>query len=428
MKYLNVKYVNGGSREITAEALRGKVFVKPSNEFIEEVNREHLRIDAFYSGATTASVYRGFYILDCIEDSKPTVDERIDLEKSIAKLPPFEEYVTDEYKFLIIIGDSDSDLLNKRDNVDNIRMRYINAIDELQRAEEMYNLKLRKTKDIVKNYEINSSGEVIIEFEDVVAEDTDAELDDIELGTLKFAVKLDDPGYQPRLIHGTNPQSTMFTSNSYHPHQLDSNGRCCFGGHTAELVQGLAMFQMDVVQAVLYNFAHSFTSSDEAGGSARVWLGEEMEGIVELVTGGTAHESEAVWSDREEGYILDGDSEWSEFSQDYLLREGAVYSDVDNSWIHEAEAVEMPDGEYVHEDSDAYTRLHSGELAYADDVVEDIDGDNRLISECEYSNSMREYIHKDVAIEVDGDWYTEEYLNKIATQDEEGQWIFNDSI
>lgn len=428
MKYLNVKYVNGGSRELGAEALRGKVFVNPSDEFIEEVNREYLMIDTFYSGSTTANVYRGFYILYSIGDSKPTVDERIDLEKSIAKLPPFEDYITDEYKFLIIIGDGEYDLLHKREAVDSLRMRYINAIDELQRAEEWNNLKLRKAKDIVKNYEINSSGEVIIEFEDVVAEDTDAELDDIELGTLKFAVKLDNPEYQPRLIYGTNPQSTNFTGNAYHPHQLNSDGRCCFGGHTAELVQGLTMFQMDVVQAVLYNFAHSYTSSDEAGESAKIWLGMDMEDMVELVTGGTAPVSEVVWSEREGGNILDDESIWSEFSQDLLIRERAVYSDVDNSWIHEDDAVEMPDGEYVHEDSDAYTRLHTGELAYAEDVVEDIDGDNRLISECEYSRSMREYIHKDVAIEVDGDWYTEEYLDENATQDEEGQWILDDNI
>lgn len=428
MKYLNVKYVNGGNREITAEALRGKVFVKPSNEFITAVNLEHGLLDSFYSGNTTAHVYNGFYILDCIGDLKPAADERIELEKSIAKLSSFEEYITDEYKLLIITGDDDFELSGKRDAVDGLRMRYINAIDELQRAEEWNKLKLRKAKDIVKNYEINSSGEVIIEFEDVVAEDTEAELDDIELGTLKFAVKLDNPEYQPRLIYGTNPQSTNFTANAYHPHQLDGNGRCCFGGHTAELVQGLTMLQMDVVQAVLYNFAHSFTSSDEAGESAKVWLGMDMEGVVDLVTGGTAPESEAVWSEREYGYILENDAVWSEFAQDSLLREGAVYSDVDNSWIHEDDAVVMPDGEYVHEDSDAYVVLHSGEYAYAEDAIVNIDGDNMLISECEYSHSMGEYINKEAAIEVDGDWYTEEYLDENATQDEEGQWIFNDSI
>lgn len=429
MKYLNIKYVNGGNREITIEALRGKVFVTPSNEFIRAVNAEHPILGTIYSGNTTAQWYDGFYILMCDEDLKPTTDERIELEKSMARMSQFEEYTTDEYKFLVVMGDdSESDLARRRDDIDTLRMRYINAIDALQREEEWYNIKLRKAKDIVKNYEINSSGEVIVEFEDVVAEDTDAELDDIELGTLKFAVRLDNPEYQPRLIHGTNPQSTNFTANAYHPHQLDSSGRCCFGGHTAELVQGITMLQMDVVQAVLYNFAHSFTSSDEAGESAKAWLGIDMEGVVELITGGTAPESEAVWSEREDGYILDDEAVWSEFSQDSLIRERAVFSNTDDSWIHEDDVIEMPDGDYVHEDSDNYRMLESGEYAYTDDVVVDVDGDNRLDSECEYSNNMGEFIYKDYAIEVDGDWYTEDYLNENATQDEEGQWILNDNI
>lgn len=373
-------------------------------------------------------MYNGFYILASVGDSKPTTDERIELEKRIARIAAFGEYVTDEYKFLIVMGDSESDLSQKRDIVDNIRMRYTDAIDELQRAEEWYNLRLRKTKDIVKNYEISSSGEVIMEFKDVVAEDTDAELDDIELGTLKFAVKLGDPNSKPKLIYGSNPRRTRFASPAYHPHQLDTNGTCCFGGHTAEIVQGLTMLQMDVVQAVLYNFAHSFTSSDEAGEHAKMWLDIDMEDIVELVTGGTAFDSEVTWSDREEGYILENDAVWSEFCQDSLLRESTVYSDADDSWIHEDDAIRMPNGEYVHQDSDCYTTLVTGEYAYDEDVVVDIEGDNRLMSECEYSNSMEEYISKDAAIEVDGDWYTEEYLNENATQDEEGHWIFNDNI
>lgn len=429
MKYLNIKYVNGGNREITIEALRGKVFVTPSDEFIRAVNGEHLSIGNTYSGGTTAYLYDGFYILTCDEDLKPTTDERIELEKGIARMPQFEKYTTDEYKFLVVMGDdSESDLERRRDDVGTLRMRYINAIDALQRAEEWYNLKLRKAKDIVKNYEITSSGEVIIEFEDVVAEDTDAELDDIELGTLKFAVKLGNSDFKPKLIYGSNPKSTNFAVTAYHPHQLDSDGTCCFGGHTAELVEGLAMLQMDVVQAVLYNFAHSFTSSDEAGESAKVWLGEDMAGVVELVTGGTAPESEAVWSDREEGYILDDEAVWSEFHQDSLIRERAVFSNTDDSWIHEDDVIEMPDGDYVHENSNNYRMLVSGEYAYTDDVVVDVDGDNRLNSECEYSSSMGEYIYKDNAIEVDGDWFTEEYLEENATQNEEGQWILNDNI
>lgn len=326
-------------------------------------------------------------------------------------------------------------LANFRENVvshertlEDKRYYFIKAYEDLENSRSQYEM-FKSKLNVLKKVPFNSNGNIEFTFENVVAEDTDAEGEDIELGTLVFEVTL---GGSVDIIQGDFPHPTEYNDNAYHPHHL--SGNVCMGTAGPDLIQAISDFDIDTARAIVYGFAHRYTSSDSAGKYWRRWAGLDMddhEGQYYVPSRDEWYDEEdCAWSDNREewlhqddcvyidsrnDYYLTGDLVYLEYKAEYYHPEDTVWSERDQETYHEDDVVDTREGYIFSEDA---VELHNGEWLHLEEAVE-------------YEG---QYYDRLDCVVIDGEQIPEQYtvwsdslqqhlLKTDATQQENGDWV-----
>ena len=288
--------------------------------------------------------------------------------------------------------------------------RYLDSLHLLSK----FNSNVKKLKKLP----FDTDGRVLFKFQNVVAEDTDAEGEDIELGDLTFATTLEGV---VTIVEGSYSHSTQYNSNAYHPHHLNTS--ICLGSQSADFISAIVNFQFDVAGAILYKFAHSYTSSDSAGMYWKKWAGLDMDededdDMVYVPSRDNEYNiNDCRYSNNREEWLHEDDARFSEYLDDYLYDEEAVYSNHHSSWMHYDDVVEvgndwrLMDECVILQNGDwelvENTEIYNDEYYLKSDFVSDINGENIPESLAVFSNNRDAYILRKYAVEYNGDWYPE---------------------
>ena len=289
--------------------------------------------------------------------------------------------------------------------------RYLDSLHLLSK----FNSNVKKLKKLP----FDTDGRLLFKFQNVVAEDTDAEGEDIELGDLTFATTLEGV---VTIVEGSYSHSTQYNSNAYHPHHLSES--ICLGSQSADFISAIVNFQFDVAGAILYKFAHSYTSSDSAGMYWKKWAGLDMDedndddNMVYVPSRDNEYNiNDCRYSNNREEWLHEDDARFSEYLDDYLYHEEAVYSNHHSSWMHYDDVVEvgndwrLMDECVILQNGDwelvENTEIYNDEYYLKSDFVSDINGENIPESLAVFSNNRDAYILRKYAVEYNGDWYPE---------------------
>ena len=302
--------------------------------------------------------------------------------------------------------------------------RYLDSLHLLSK----FNSNIKKLKKLP----FDADGRVLFKFQNVVAEDTDAEGEDIELGDLTFATTLEGV---VTIVDGSYSHSTQYNLNAYHPHHLNTS--ICLGSQSADFTSAILNFQFDIAGAILYKFAHSYTSSDSAGMYWEKWAGIDMDedednNMVYVPSRDNEYdEINCRYSNHREEWLHEDDARFSEYLDDYLHEVEAVYSNYHNSWMHYDEVVEvgndwrlmdecvnLQNGNWELEEN---TEIYNDEYYLKSDFVSDINGDSIPESLAVFSNNRDAYILREDAVEYNGDWYPEGEVPTEETNVEDTQ-------
>ena len=409
------------------------VFYKnASMDFLRAMNsRFHLSVSSgydtyddngtnfYYSNSNEGS----YNIVFCIgQDSNP---ETIELTLISEFTPPDELFKEND---LIYAAKDYAQVYKKhRDSVKTVASNKRNYISSLEQFEKTLaelsgfgrRQKLLKGLGIVNYLKI-------FEFNNVVAEDTCCDGEDIELGTLKFQV--DFQKSTVKLIDGSNYRSTPW-GNTFHPHDLGSDG-ICLGSQSADMAEAIKNLEVDIIQVMLYKFAHSYTSSDSAGANWKKWTSEFEEEVYSDYHGEDIPMSEAVqlyngdWIRQEDSVILRdgrryprGWTNWSEYYDEYIDEDTSVWSSHLNSYIEEEDdyTIQLLNGDWSVSDHDEVFE-YDGNYYLEDETIEDINGNivpKRLVV---YSQVLQQHILSTEAIMRDGEYYTQDTLPETLTE------------
>ena len=286
--------------------------------------------------------------------------------------------------------------------------RYLDSLHLLSK----FNSNVKKLKKLP----FDTDGRVLFKFQNVVAEDTDAEGEDIELGDLTFATTLEGV---VTIVEGSYSHYTQYNSNAYHPHHLA--GSICLGSQSSDFTSAIVNFQFDIAGAILYKFAHSYTSSDSAGEYWKKWAGIDMDEDNDMVYVPTRdneyNENDCTYSNNRGEWLLAGDARYSEYLEDYLYDEDAIYSNYHNSWMSYDDVVEVGDDWILMDDCvelqngdwelKENTEMYDGNYYRKSDLVLDIYNENIPHSLAVFSNNREGYILREYTVEYNGDWYLE---------------------
>ena len=411
-----------------SENLDYKIFLNVSTEFsnkLKEVFSEK-NIGSgyfYYTNPETYHEYRIWYSYDY----KTLWTENIDIEKlSFEKL---EQAVFNAFSFnnnhpgvngtaglYRRLQNLKRDVESKRENRES---RFNQLVESENRYLDSLHLLSKFSSNIkkLKKLPFDTDGRVLFKFQNVVAEDTDAVGEDIELGDLTFATTLEGV---VTIVEGSYSHSTQYNSNAYHPHHLNSS--ICLGSQSSDFTSAIVNFQFDVAGAILYKFAHSYTSSDSAGEYWKKWAGLEMDydddDMVYVPTRDAGYnEVDCRYSNHREEWLLEYDAVFSGYLDDYLYNEEAVYSnhhnswmsyddvvEVGNDWVLIDECVKLENGKWEFEEN---TVIYNDNYYLKSDFVSDINGDSIPESLAVFSNNRDGYILREYAVEYNGDWYLE---------------------
>ena len=302
--------------------------------------------------------------------------------------------------------------------------RYLDSLHLLSK----FNSNVKKLKKLP----FDDDGRVLFKFQNVVAEDTDAEGEDIELGDLTFATTLDGI---VTIVEGSYSHSTQYNSNAYHPHHLNSS--ICLGSQSSDFTSAIVNFQFDIAGAILYKFAHSYTSSDSAGEYWKKWAGidvyeDDDDDMVYVPTRDMDYPvGDCRYSQVREEWLHENDAVFSEYLDDYLYEAEAGYSNHHNSWMSYDDVVEVGTDWILIDDCvklqnddwelEENTEIYNDEYYRKSDFVTDINGDNIPESLAVFSNNRDAYILREDAVEYNGDWYPEGEVPTEETNVEDTQ-------
>ena len=423
------------------ENLDYKIFLNTSREFsdnLKEVLGQTTVTGYFYyTDPVTYHEYRIWYSYDY----KVFWTENIDIEK--VSIKELEQAVFSAFSFnnnhpavnstaglYRQLKNLQADIVAKRDTRE-ARVRQL-IESETKYSDSLHLLnKFNSNLKKLKKLPFDADGRVLFKFQNVVAEDTDAEGEDIELGDLTFAVTL---GGIVTITEGSNPQCTQYNSNAYHPHHLSES--ICLGSQSADFISAVVNLQFDIVGAILYKFAHSYTSSDSAGGYWKKWAGLEMDydddDMVYVPTRDADYnEVDCRYSNHRGEWLHDDNAVYSEYLGDYLYNEEAVHSNYHSSWMHYDDVVEvgndwvlidecvnLENGEWEFEEN---TVIYNDNYYLKSDFVSDINGDSIPESLAVFSNNRDAYILREDAVEYNGDWYPEGEVPTEETNVEDTQ-------
>lgn len=309
-----------------------------------------------------------------------------------------------------------------------------NHLDErlrVRREKESIFIATRDQLDIFERYNI-VNGILEIVFEDVVAEDTQARGEDIKLGTLKFNVDVNSRNVM--LVDGSYPRNNSYNDRAFHPHMLSNS--ICLGSQESDYHTAVANMEYDVVQAILYKFAHSYTSTDDAGSYWKRWRNSDNntkyhyidyldEDVEEQYCQWCEederwiHADDAVYVEHIGSYLHIDDTHYSEYNGQYIKDSEAVHSDILDTWILEETAVYLEnDRGWIPADSSDYEE-YDGKYYHNDDLVEVLEHEDKMpITNCVWSSALDAYILANEARYYEGDFYTEDTLPNKTTQED----------
>ena len=335
--------------------------------------------------------------------------------KSKLKYPEF-------YEMLVKISSAHLNLIKHNERERSAKNNYLEVIDQREEYTNKHkNEKLKFKKYLALGL---TSSVYYFEFNDVVAEDTDVEGDDIDVGNVKFKVNLNSAEVTMVMTEGSQPRYTRYHAEALHPHDLGSN--ICLGSQSSDMIEAVKNLDLDVVQAMLHKFAHSYTSSDSAGEYWRAWTEAGMtemvyseyhdrdipmdeatqlsngewilsDDAVRLPDGSIIAEEEAIWCEHNSTWERDGDTIWCE-----RIGSEVLVGDTVEMFNEEYMPIDHPD---VVEYEDQYF--------YEEDMVIDIEGNSVPKTMTYYSEALGENILIEQAIEFDGDYYTADTLPSV---------------
>ena len=425
-----------------SENLDYKIFLNVSKEFsdkLKKVFEQTIGSGYFYcTGPTTYNEYRIWYSYDY----KTLWTENIDIEK--VSIKELEQAAFNAFNFdnnhPTVNGTAGlyKRLQNLKRDVESKRENRQSRFNQLVESENRYLHSLHLLSKFnsnvkkLKKLPFDTDGRVLFKFQNVVAEDTNAEGEDIELGDLTFATTLEGV---VTIVDGSYSHSTEYNSNAYHPHHL--NGDICLGSQSSDFTSAIVNFEFDIAGAILYKFAHSYTSSDSAGKYWKKWAGIDMDedednNMVYVPTRDDEYdETDCVYSNYRDEWLYDGDAVFSEYLSDYLYNEEAIYSDHHNSWMPYDDVVEVGDDWILMDDCvklqngdwelEENTEIYNDEYYLKSDFVSDINGDSIPESLAVFSNNRDAYILREDAVEYNGDWYPEGEVPTEETNVEDTQ-------
>ena len=426
-----------------SENLDYKIFLNVSTEFsnkLKEVfSEKNIGINYFYyTDPVTNEEYRIWYTYDY----KTFWTENIDIEK--LSIETLEQAVFSYFSFnnthpavsgTAVLYRRLQSLKYDVESVRGARERIFKQFTEYENKylDSLHLLnKFNSSIKKLKKLPFDADGRVLFKFQNVVAEDTDAEGVDIELGDLTFATTLEGV---VTIVDGSYSHSTQYNSNAYHPHHLHSS--ICLGSQSSDFTSAIVNFQFDIAGAILYKFAHSYTSSDSAGMYWKKWAGIDMDedednNMVYVPTRDDDYnENNCRYSNNREEWLHEEDANYSDYLGDYLYYEEAVYSNYHSSWMYYDDVVEVGDdwrlmdecvilqnGDWELEEN---TEIYNDEYYLKSDFVPDINGENIPESLAVFSNNRDAYILRKDAVEYNGDWYPEGEVPTEETNVEDTQ-------
>ena len=426
-----------------SENLDYKIFLNVSREFSDNLKEVFTQKNVgsgyfYYTDPTTYIEYRIWYSYDY----KTLWTENIDIEK--VSIKELEQAVFSAFNF-----NNDHSIVNgtaglyrrlqilKRDvesRRGNREARFNQLVESENRYLDSLHLLSKFNSNVkkLKKLPFDTEGRVLFKFQNVVAEDTDAVGEDIELGDLTFATTL---GGVVTIVEGSYSHSTQYNPNAYHPHHL--NDSICLGSQSSDFTSAIVNFQFDIAGAILYKFAHSYTSSDSAGEYWKKWAGidvdeDEDNNMVYVPTRDDEYdETDCVYSNNRGEWLHDNNAVYSEYLGDYLYDEEAVYSNYHNSWMHYDDVVEVGDDWRLMDDCvilqngdwelEENTEIYNNYYYLKSDFVSDINGDSIPESLAVFSNNREGYILREYAVEYNGDWYPEGEIPTEETNVEDTQ-------
>ena len=429
-----------------SENLDYKIFLNVSREFSDNLKEVFIQKNVgtgyfYYTEPVTYSEYRIWYSYDY----KTFWTENIDVEK--VSLEKLEQAVYNNFNFNSSshVASGTASLYRRFQNLKNDteskretrETRFNQLVESENRYLDSLHLLSKFNSNVkkLKKLPFDTDGRVLFKFQNVVAEDTDAEGVDIELGDLTFATTLEGV---VTIVDGSYSHSTQYNSNAYHPHHLNSS--ICLGSQSADFTSAIINFQFDVAGAILYKFAHSYTSSDSAGMYWKKWAGIDMDeddddydnDRVYVPTRDDEYdEGDCRYSNYREEWLHEDDARFSEYLDDYLYEVEAVYSNYHSSWMHYDDVVEvgndwrlmdecviLQNGDWELEEN---TEIYNDYYYLKSDFVSDINGDSIPESLAVFSNNREGYILREYAVEYNGDWYPEGEIPTEETNVEDTQ-------
>lgn len=401
-------------------------FKNCSNDFLRYM-RDRYNIDTFYTPKGTCVWYtyanpnKFSIMMTSDSDAVDTYDmecyliDNYSVIKSKLKHPEF-------YDMLVKISSAHSNLMkhNERERV--AKDNYLEVIDQREAyANNHKNEKLKFKKYLALGL---TSSVYYFEFNDVVAEDTDVEGDDINIGDVKFQVNLNSAEVKMVMIEGSQPRYTRYNAAALHPHDLGSN--ICLGSQSSDMIEAVRNLDLDVIQAMLHKFAHSYTSGDSAGEYWRAWTEEGMRGMVyseyhdrDIPEDEAIELSDGTWIFREDAVTLaDGsviceeDAIWCEHNSTWERDGDTIWCERIGSEVLTGDTVEMSNEEYMPIDHPDVVE-YEDQYFYEEDMVIDIEGNSVPKTMTYYSEALGENILIEQAIEFDGDFYTADTLPSV---------------
>ena len=411
--------------------MRFKYFDGEINK-LNHVTRGGVLTDGFYVIPDELYTwYRSTGEYDCQRDGVLIKDSRIFLMRPDAISTLDDMYFLDIYKNYIpkkpryfldkIVEEKNKVVHDKKQIIQNLRKDFTRQVEDLKFIE--YSIeKLKKEVNNLSKYNMDSRGNILVEFKDVYANDVRGYGEEIFLGDLVFSINLETAS--PRIVSGTEPiEDNKHSSPAYVPHQISDEGGICLGTQDSDFIEAVKNFDIDVATVILKRFAETYNSEDSAGKSWVAWHDpdewESEQGVWSEYYNDYIDEDYAVYSDYHASYLHSGNAVYSEESGDYYdidsdayeVVNGVVYpagsdticwDDIEDNYIlsdesvtlydgnvtHESNAVQLPDGDYIL--SDDAVKVENGDYARPEDVVELYDGADVLKTE---------------AVEIDGEYY-----------------------
>lgn len=366
----------------TPEELRGSfVYNYPLNLMENE--------ESLYNGYVSIDFSNGIIYTNLPTFSTEDLDKLLQITSRLSS-EFFDEVGYGMYRFKKDLKIQEEDATGRKDRQ---KQGFLDCIEELNKI-KLFKESLEKKESILRKYKLDRDGDVYFEYNDVYAEDTEGEGEEIFLGDITIRANIYDQRFN--IDSGTECRNGKYNSEAYHPHHLSNS--ICTGSNEADIIECLKTFELDVVAVLFDKFVHSYTSTDSAGGDWVKWCDDydENEGKVYVPSRDDwYYEEDCIYSEYHEEDIYIDDSMYSVILNDYLLESESVVLENDRGWMPlDHPEVVCIDGVYY----------------YVEDVVTDINRDEVPKDDCEYSEALGEYILREDVIKYEGDFYTEDTL------------------